>query len=266
MSYDWTNKTLRAGAVNYALQRVGPMRRGWQADAAPIAQELGCDVSDLAEWVSSGEYAERGVDAVEFDDQTRTAIGCIEEMPELPSEESAILRKAVDYVCGGTVTTWEIATNSIRIPDGGSWRHVDVTPAVHGFPRAGRCGIEVIDGTGCIVAIRLYALMQRIEGADLYYRQLVPVVMRDCRVRLMRMAILESIIHPSREPSWGQAIADEFKVSEPAVHHQRVRLRELIRQATHGRAGLAGMLNKDQSNKGRARVGGMNPRANHDQP
>ncbi len=266
MSYDYTNKDLRAAAVAYAIQQAGqPRSAAWNEQIAGIAESLGCRAAELTQWATSKGYAELDpMDAVELDEQTR-AVMAMEEH-ELPSEAAGILRAVLEFMRGEAMTTWKIARNSFRVPDGGSWGHFYSRVRIAGFPQCGKCGIMIHKADGEVCRVLMFARVRRVEGRDVHYRQLVPFTERDPMSRLMRLAVLESVALQDQEPSWGKAIAEEFRVSEPAVHYARVKLREMIRAASQGRAGLAGMLNKQQSNYGVPRVGGCNQRANHHQP
>lgn len=266
MTYDYTNKELRAAAVAYAIQQCGqPRSAAWNEQIAAVAESLGCRSAELTQWACSKEYAEPDpLDTVELDEQTRSVMAL--EDHELPSEAAGILRAVLEFMRGEPVTTWKIAANSFRVPDGGSWEHFEAAVRISGFPQCGKCGVMVRNADGAACRVLMFARVRRVEGRDVHYRYLTPVTERNPMSRLMRLAVLESVALQDQEPSWGKAIAEEFRVSEPAVHYARKKLRDMIREASQGRAGLAGMLNKPQSNFGVPRVGGCNPKANHHQP
>jgi hypothetical protein len=183
-----------------------------------------------------------------------------EAVPETLIDDEAIalgekLRAIVEYVFPRKAVqsvSWKMVQTTLAIPNGSTWRHVAIAPLEGKATMVRRTAVEVITPRGRIV--RLYAAGRQ-HGNRLRIHQLRPSCRTIDAVGIVRrMAVIESILHPER-PDEGRALAELLDVSEPAVHYRRKAMADWIRDRTGGKGGLPGLLNRDQSNKGRAREG-----------
>lgn len=249
---DWNNKLLQEAAAEFAVRQIGRPSNSaeWRVAAQNVAEGLGVRVEDLTQWMAvSGDFQDKRL--VELDEASVFA----QEMqaPEdFRPDMVELLERVIAFVCPSErKTTWRAVRNCVAVPQFGTDAHEDSGIRIKGFPKLSGTNLVIRDRDGNITAVRLMARKTAYcrngnHGRAVQFRQLVPAGHADRQIA-MRVRIIESFLHPDRENE-GEAIAAEFGVTPAAVHYARKAFREKVG------GGIAGMLNKDQRNKGRART------------
>lgn len=170
-----------------------------------------------------------------------------------------VLRRLVEFIVpeeedGTRTRVWEVKDRTLHVPEGAKVVRVESGMVIAGWPTLGSYHMVVYDAEGRLFAGRMLSGMKKLRplasgGLELKYRQLVPTGVYASEKVSRRLAVVESLLHPERSHE-GKRLAAMLGVSEPAVHYQRKNLLGKVNAATGGRAGIAGMRNKDQRNKG----------------
>lgn len=246
---------------------------------APARQED--DESVIARMADPGELLAGliGEDEVEVSALERDALAAAVARGEALSEDqreivagllrgsgtaarAEVLRRLVEFIVpaesnGARVRVWEKRDKAMAVPVGCRVDRVESGVVIPGWKQVGAQHLVVYDAQGKVWGVRMLAMVHRIEQRSassllLKYRQLVPVGVFASEVVCRKLALVESLLHPERSCE-GKRLARMLDVSEPAVHYGRKGLVEKINAATGGRAGIKGMRNKDQKNKGGSR-------------